>query len=381
MSPVVFTNARIVTPEAELSEASLVVAGSSIAAIDPDRSHAAGAIDLDGDLLLPGLVELHTDTLEGHFGPRPGVEWPAAQAVLSHDAQIAAAGITTVYNAVFVGDAIAAGHRRQRLPEMLEALARGREAGHLRAEHRLHLRCELCHPSTADLFRGLIDTPGVGIVSVMDHTPGQRQFVDAQQYKRYYTEKHGMSDADFEAFAASQIDAHHRYSASHRTEIVALAKERGFILASHDDTTLAHVEEAIADGMAIAEFPTTPEAAKRAHAAGLAVLVGAPNLVLGGSHSGNVRALDLAAAGHADIVSSDYVPMSLLHAAFMLAAAGVGVDLAAAVRMVSSTPAQAAGLDDRGALVPGLRADFLRVRLADGLPILREVWCGGVRMM
>lgn len=381
MSVTVFTNARVVTPEAELPDASLVIAGSAITAVEPGRSHAAGAIDLDGDLLLPGLIELHTDTLEGHFGPRPGVEWPAAQAILSHDAQITAAGITTVYNAIFVGDAVAAGHRRQRLPEMMEGLARSRAGGHLRVEHRLHLRCELCNAGTADLFREFADTPGIGIVSVMDHTPGQRQFVDAQQYKRYYTEKHGMSDAAFEAFSQRQIEAHHLYSARHRAEIVALAKEKGHVLASHDDTTIAHVEEAISDGMAIAEFPTTLEAARRAHAGGLAVLVGAPNLVLGGSHSGNVRAIDLAAAGHADIISSDYVPMSLLHAVFQLAAAGVGVDLAGAARMVTSNPARAAGLDDRGALAPGLRADFLRVRLADGLPILREVWRGGVRMM
>jgi alpha-D-ribose 1-methylphosphonate 5-triphosphate diphosphatase len=160
-----------------------------------------------------------------------------------------------------------------------------------------------------------------------------------------------------------------------------LAKAHGVVTASHDDATLAHVEESIADGAAIAEFPTTVEAASACHRAGVAVLMGAPNVVRGGSHSGNVAAEVLAQRGVLDILSSDYVPASLLMAAFDLARRIDGLGLPAALRTVTLSPARAAGLTDRGQIAAGLRADLARVRVVRDLPVVREVYCGGRRVI
>jgi alpha-D-ribose 1-methylphosphonate 5-triphosphate diphosphatase len=161
--------------------------------------------------------------------------------------------------------------------------------------------------------------------------------------------------------------------------VVSLAKARGVKLASHDDATPDHIREAVEAGVAIAEFPTTREAAAAARSAGLSILGGAPNVVRGVSHSGNASALDFARAGLLDILSSDYVPVSLLHGAFRLADE-IGIPLNEAVAKVTANPAASVGLDDRGALVEGLRADLVRVRVVDGLPIARAVWRGGERI-
>ena len=162
--------------------------------------------------------------------------------------------------------------------------------------------------------------------------------------------------------------------------IAELAAGRGLALASHDDETPAHVDEAVSLGVSISEFPTTAGAAQAARSHGLSILMGAPNVVRGGSHSGNVGAADLAAAGLLDILASDYVPISMLHAVCLLAEAPVGLGLPGAMALVSANPAKAAGLDDRGRIAPGLRADLVRFRLIDGVPHIRAVWRAGKRV-
>jgi alpha-D-ribose 1-methylphosphonate 5-triphosphate diphosphatase len=378
MTEFVLRNLRAVTADAELPAAAMVVRDGKIAAVDP--AGAAAGHDWEGDYLLPGFVELHTDNLEKHLSPRPGVRWPAADAVLAHDAQIAAAGITTVYDAVSVGDMFERSDRVENLNRMVDALSAARAAGALRAEHLVHLRCEVTYPGVVELTEALLPRPEVALVSIMDHTPGQRQFVDESKLRHYYVKKHGMTDAQFDAFAADRRRMHETYGAAHRAALIELARTRGIALASHDDATVEHVAESVAAGMTIAEFPTTPEAAKASHEAGLAVLMGAPNLVLGGSHSGNVAAIDLARAGHVDILSSDYVPASLLRGVFQLAGAGIGFDLPKAAATAARNPARAAGIADRGELAAGQRADFLRVRVAGGTPHVREVWREGKRI-
>jgi alpha-D-ribose 1-methylphosphonate 5-triphosphate diphosphatase len=227
----------------------------------------------------------------------------------------------------------------------------------------------------------MVDDPAVGLVSIMDHTPGQRQFVDIEKYRIYQTKKFGMTDAEFEEFVAEKREVQARCGATNRAAILALAHSRRLVLASHDDATIDHVTESVADGMSIAEFPTTIEAAQASHEAGLKVLMGGPNLVLGGSHSGNIAACDLAEKGLLDIVSSDYVPMSMPLAAFALAAAGIGIDLPGAIRLISHNPARAAALEDRGAIDVGLRADLVRIGCIDNLPVVRSVWRGGERIV
>lgn len=315
------------------------------------------------------------------MSPRPGVRWPTVGAVLAHDAQMAAAGITTVLDALRLGDAFEGCAELESVTRPLEAIVHAEASGATRAAHFLHLRCEIGCAETVDLFHQLIDTPSLRLVSVMDHTPGQRQFVDPEKLRFYYTKKYGMTDAEFDTFSAHRIEASERYAARHRAEIVGLTRMRGRALASHDDATTDHVAEAVRDGMTVAEFPTTLMAARASHDNGLAVMVGGPNLVLGASHSGNIAARELACAGCVDIVSSDYVPNSLMQAAFKLADTPIGLDLPAAVRTVSLNPARSVGLDDRGALESGQRADLVRVRVLDGEPVVRGVWRGGARVV
>jgi alpha-D-ribose 1-methylphosphonate 5-triphosphate diphosphatase len=375
----VFSNAQVVTPDSVV-RGSVVMRGEEIVAVDEGTSRAAGALDLGGDYLLPGLIELHTDNLEKHVAPRPGVRWPMPAAVLAHDAQIAGSGITTVFDALTIGEVRQESVRAEMLLGSVEAIAAAAQQGGLRAEHFLHLRCEIAHESVVQTVERLIDNPLVRLMSLMDHTPGQRQFASIEKYYEYYQGKFGYTDAEMVAYIAQKTDLTQRFGDSNRRQLAAMGRARDLPQASHDDATLAHVEEAIELGMTIAEFPTTEEAAVEANRRGMAIVLGAPNVVRGGSHSGNVSARDAAAGGLLDILSSDYAPISLLHAAFLLHTA-IDVPLSEALAKVTLNPARALGLDDRGEIVPGKRADLVRVRLADGMPAAREVWRAGERVV
>ena len=376
----VLTNARIVTADAEF-DGTVVVRDGRIAEVAPGRSDAASALDLEGDYLLPGLVELHTDNMEKHFAPRPGVKWPSVSAVMAHDTQISAAGITTVYDSLALGDVHGKSDRVQNRERMIEAICGAAERQLTRAEHRIHLRCEISAEDAVEAVDKWIDLPLVGLVSINDHTPGQRQFLDPEKLKQYYKGKHAMTDEQFEEFSVRVTALHHKNAVRHRNEIVSRAHARALPIASHDDATEAHVREAVANGMTIAEFPTTWEAAQASRDAGLAVLVGAPNVVLGGSHSGNIAAIDLLRIGHAEILSSDYVPASLMESLFKLPASDVGITLSQAVRLASLNPARAVGLTDRGEIAADRRADLVRVRTVDNAPVVRAVWREGERVV
>ncbi|AGA84703.1 alpha-D-ribose 1-methylphosphonate 5-triphosphate diphosphatase [Stutzerimonas stutzeri] len=375
----ILSNARLVLAD-QVIHGSLLIRDGLIADISAGASSLPQAQDLDGALLLPGLVELHTDNLEKHMSPRPGVDWPSASAVLTHDAQIVAAGITTVFDALSIGDINPKGKRMQQLGVMLEAIAAAEAAGQTRAEHRLHLRCEVSHPQCLELFRELVEQPLVQLVSVMDHAPGQRQFARMEKYREYYMGKYHLSPAEMDRFVSEQLANSARHSDQQRAAIVDICRSRELALASHDDATLEHVTESADYGMAIAEFPTTFEAAEASHARGLKVLMGAPNIVRGGSHSGNIAAADLAQRGVLDILSSDYYPASLLQAALGLAEQDNGYDLPRAIATISLAPARAAGLDDRGEIAVGLRADLVQAQVHNGQPVIGQVWRQGRRV-
>lgn len=375
----ILTNAKVVSAQGVFL-GTVVLRDGLISEVDDRVSHLPQAQNLNGDYLLPGLVELHTDNLEKHLSPRPGVDWPSASAVMSHDAQIIAAGITTVFDALSIGDVNPKGKRMQQLPGMVEAIAQANAANMTRAEHRLHLRCEVCHPDTLSVFRDLVEQPLVQLVSTMDHSPGQRQFALESKYREYYMGKYHLSSEQMDAFIVEQVANSKTYSDRYRRAIVDICLERGLSVASHDDATLAHVEESAAYGMTIAEFPTTLEAAQGCRRLGMSVLMGAPNIVRGGSHSGNIAAARLAEEGLLDILSSDYYPASLLQAAFTLGAqleaagGSTGAGLARAVSTVSLAPARSAGLYDRGEIRVGLRADLIHARAVGTLPIIEQVW-------
>jgi alpha-D-ribose 1-methylphosphonate 5-triphosphate diphosphatase len=373
----ILSNAVLVTPDAA-SPGTLVIRDGRIAEIGERRTAAAGAADLEGDLLLPGLIDLHTDNMERHFFPRPGVHWPSPLgAVLSHDRDVIGAGITTVLDSLSCGDYDSGGARRIMLSEAISTLSRAKEAGLLAADHLLHLRCETSDAGVLEIVEPHAGNPLLALLSVMDHTPGQRQWRDLDIYRNYRRTKKNIvwTDAEFAEHIARVAAFRDEHAARFARRIREIARERTIALASHDDTTLDDVEESAAAGITISEFPTTIEAAERAHSLGLSVAMGSPNIVLGRSHSGNVGAADLHARGLVDMLCSDYVPSSLLESVFHLAR--TGTPLPHAANLASRNVAKALGLHDRGAIEVGRRADLIRVRLVDGYPVLRGVWREG----
>lgn len=379
MTVTVLANALMVLPGGLLL-GRLTLGEGRILALDPGTSVPAGAVDCRGDLLLPGLIELHTDNLERHMEPRPRVRWPHAQAIVAHDAELAGVGITTVFDALRVGSIPnrAKGNYSEYARALASEILALRAEGALRINHLLHLRAELCSETLAEELATFGPEDGVGIVSLMDHTPGRRQFTDLSQLRAYLMGKHGFTEQDFAAHVADRQDIWARKGAAHEAAAVAAARRLGATLASHDDTTPDHVAQSAAHGVAFAEFPTTLEAARACRAAGIAVMAGAPNLIRGGSHSGNVAARDLAEADCLDILSSDYVPAALLTAALSLGE--IWGDLARGVATVTEAPARVAGLTDRGRLAPGLRADVIRVARIGGAAVLRGTWVAGARV-
>jgi alpha-D-ribose 1-methylphosphonate 5-triphosphate diphosphatase len=372
-----FTNARIVLENSIVSGSVLVRDGKII---DISEGNVRIGEDLEGDYLIPGLVELHTDHLEQHYSPRPGVRWNMTAAIQAHDAQVASSGITTVFDCLRMGADEDGGFERGEMRGMADAIQAAERDGRLRSNHLIHLRCEVSADNVLEHFSDFENDPFVRLVSLMDHAPGQRQFQTMDQYIFYYQKKRGLSDDVFAEFIARRQAESARNSTPNRVSIAEVCRVRNITMASHDDATLAHVDEAIDNGVRLAEFPTSFDAAKASHEAGMSVLMGAPNVVRGKSHSGNIAARDLAEKGVLDVLSSDYVPLSLLYAPFVLADEVEGVTLPQALAMVTATPAKSVGLHDRGRIATGLRADLVRVHRPEGVPVARAIWREGRRV-
>lgn len=373
----ILNNARIVLPD-RIVHGTVALRDGRIADISDTR--VSTGEDMEGDFLIPGLVELHTDHLEGHYAPRPTVRWNPVAAVLAHDGQVAASGITTVFDALRIGldedSAMFAADMRA----LASAVRESQAADRLRADHYIHLRCEVCAPDCMESFELYGEDDRIRLVSLMDHSPGQRQFTTLEKYRMYYIGKMSIPEDEFDAFCSRRIAESEQHSAPTRRALSRMCRERGIVLASHDDATIGHVDEAVTDGIRIAEFPTTLEAARASREAGMSVLMGAPNVIRGASHSGNVSARTLAENGCLDILSSDYIPFSLIQAAFHLSQVVDEIALPDAVAMVSKNPAEAVGLSDRGVIEPGRRADIVRVRFDGQVPVVRAVWREGRRV-
>ena len=344
MKEQLFYNCRVIT-EHDIVNGHVLVRDGRIAAVE--EGNACGArhaddVDMEGDYLAPGLVELHTDNLEKHILPRPKVVWPQPEsAFFAHDAQIVSSGITTVFDALSVGEYHDKG-RIAMLGEAVEALNHCRESGQLRAEHLLHLRCEVADPRMQELFFPISDTPGLHLVSLMDHTPGQRQWRNTESYRTYYSNTRSWTDDEFQKMVDELRARRDSCADENAASVMSFCRD----YASEN---------------------------------GMTVLMGAPNIVRGGSHSGNVSAETVAREGYLGALSSDYVPISLISAVFSLNERGI-MPLPEAMNLVSSHPAEAVGLDDRGRIAEGLRADLVRIRRLDDVPVVRNVWREGERV-
>lgn len=374
----IITNARLVLPDAVI-HGTVVMEGGLIVEVQEGMSAVAGALDAEGDLVMPGVVDLHTDNLERQVQPRSNARWPSRSAMIAHDAQCAASGVTTVFDALCIGDL---GFDKDRLKTFqdgvvdLDALA---DTGLLKAEHVLHLRCELPASDLMELFEPVADHGRVRMISLMDHSPGVGQYANLDRY-RAMRAREGLDPAWIERRIDELQAQRARMRGPNRAALLARVRGSGAVLASHDDRTEEEVAENHADGIGISEFPVAMAAAEAARARGMGVIAGAPNIVRGGSHSGNVSAAAMVRAGVIDALASDYVPASLVEAAFGCVREA-GISLAEGVALVTARPAGMAGMTDRGALAAGLRADLVRVREYEGMPVVRQVWRGGERVI
>ena len=379
MSTLLIENARIVLRDCEfigwvaVADCHIVELGEGAA---PERG-----VDFAGDLLLPGLVELHTDHLESHLRPRPKVNWPTRPSIIAYDHQLSASGITTVFDSIRVGNDADYTPERNEALNLVRAISDAGHLGLLRVDHKTHLRCEICADDVLDGARDVMAAHHVDLISLMDHTPGARQFASLDAWRTYYGGKSGLPYDQLDILMDRKRQQFDRNYTRHRSALIDMARAHGAALASHDDTTPEHVAESVADKVEVAEFPTTLESAALSHEASIAVLMGAPNVVRGGSHSGNVAAEALAREGVLDILSSDYVPGSLLIGAFELARRIDGYGLPKAIRTITLNPAEACGLGDRGEIAPGKAADLLRVRLIEDSPFICEVYRNGSRIV
>lgn len=366
---VVLSNAKIVTEHAVL-EGSVVISEGAVVEVRPTGGPSRAALDLEGDLLLPGFVDVHTDHLEKVAAPRDGVAWEPLAAVLTYDMTLTGAGITTAFDSLVVG-AVGRPWRRALLASSLEELRKARAAGLLRGQHALHLRCDLLERGIVETVLRLLDETAPRFVTLLDDSPERDPARAARGHEKRRGLPAGALRWPFDPLPEEEFEG----ALERREAIVRACQARGVPCANHDDFTASQVRQAASLGLGIAEFPLSREAAEAARATGMAIIAGAPNVVLGRSHGGNVSVRELAAAGLVDVLCSDYVPGSLLLAAFGLHAAGMV--LPEAVGLVSARPARLFGYADRGRVAPGCRADLVRVALHGGRPVVRQVWVGG----
>lgn len=372
------THARIVTPTQTLDDASLLIEDGRVAAINP-VSFPTGAteIDLEGRLLLPGLIDLHCDALEKEIEPRPGVHFPIDFAVQNADRRNAIAGITTVFHALSFANAELGVRNNAFAADIARAVHE--LCDDLLVDNRVHCRYEVTDTDAPALLTELLEHDAIHLLSFMDHTPGQGQFKSDQAYRDYLARSYKKSEAEIDALLEEKHAAGESAEKRMR-ELAETAHKHGVQVASHDDDTPEKARLVHDLGATLSEFPINLETARTARELGMATIFGAPNILRGKSQSGSMRALDAVLEGVADCLCADYAPAAMLPALFRLVDQ-TGISLAQSIRLASLHPARAVGLHDRGAIAPGLRADLVAVRLHEGLPRVEGVWLEGEKRL
>lgn len=359
------SDVTLVLPDRVLTKASLRVEDGRIAEIadHPVRDGISGP----GLTVFPGFIDMHGDMIELELEPRARVDFPMNVAIASLDARLAAAGVTTAYAAVSFSRGAREGERRSydhtsRVIRELHALRPT-----CRVDHRIHVRFDITFDNAIEVLGRLLDDDQVDLVSLMDHTPGQGQYRNLQVHIKNKAAQHGISETEARQMIANAIAIRSRPAEILMGNIRAVSKtcaDHGVTLASHDDDTIDKVHLMSHMGARIAEFPVTMEAAQEAASLGMMNAMGAPNAMRGQSYSGNLSARDLHAEGLLHILAADYHPGAMLAAVRALAPTDPS-GLAGAVRLASANPARALGLEDRGAIEPGKRADLFVTDSAD----------------
>lgn len=351
-------NARLVLKDHVIEQGAVLLEDGIIQAINPSvvADHVQ-QIDLKGQTLIPGLIDLHCDALEKEVEPRPKVHFPLKFACAQADKRNASNGITTVFHAIsFANDEF--GVRNNEVASKIVHTMREWNENAL-VDNRIHCRYEVTDPTALDVLLALIDKDAIDLVSIMDHSPGQGQFKDVNAFKDYLAGTYKKTEAELEALIANKI-AQSELTLSRIETLIAKAKAHNIQIASHDDDCPEKIELLHGFGVKVSEFPINLPAAQAAKAKGMRTIFGAPNILRGQSQSGSMRALDAVKANVADCLCSDYHPATMLSAAFRLPEL-TDISLSQAVNLVSYNPAQAAGLFDRGEIAVGKRADLVCV--------------------
>ncbi|MGY6273403.1 alpha-D-ribose 1-methylphosphonate 5-triphosphate diphosphatase [Achromobacter denitrificans] len=373
MQSTYLTHARVVMADRVLEDSAVLIDDGRIVAIEPAGARAGREIDLEGQTLLPGLIDLHCDAIEKEAEPRSRVLFPLDFAVAQVDRRNAAAGITTPYHALSFANSEWGVRNNETAAEVVRAVRAFRR--HSLVDNRVHCRYEVTDATSVDVLRALMDEGAVDLLSVMDHSPGQGQFKTLESYLQYMMGNHAMSRG--EAEEAAQAKTRAKDGAVARVEaLLSHAQGLGIPTASHDDDSIHRIATMRNLGVAMSEFPITLDTARAAVSCGLPTILGAPNVLRGQSQSGSMRAIDAVRAGVASCLCSDYQPSTLIAAAFAVAAQ-TDLTLPQAAALVTLNPAQACGLADRGRIAPGLRADLVAVARVGGQPLISHTWSAG----
>lgn len=357
---------RAVTPGGVVDDATVVVEDGTIVDISAGGAPPPGALDGHGLLLLPGLVDTHSDGLEKEIAPRSTVTFPLDFALVSFESRVRSTGITTVFHGIGFQDRAEFGRSIDLAVERCGTIADHADDPTRRLDHSILFRFEALDPAAFEPLREQLAACGPRlpgsppIVSFEDHTPGQGQYRDLERFKAMVAAEGDRDAEEVVARRMAEAEAAAPTRAANLEAVGALARAGRIRLLAHDSDTAEAVDLAVDAGATVAEFPVSLEAARRARDHGMDIVMGAPNALRGTSHSGNVSAAELVAAGLCDALASDYMPSSLLAAAFGLAQRGVAT-LPQAIALVTSGPARVGGCDDRGALEPGRRADLVLV--------------------
>lgn len=361
MQPISIQGGQVLVDGA-FTEGDVHVAGGVIAA-----SGAGAAIDARGLYVLPGIVDIHGDAFERQIQPRPGVGFPMDLALAETERQLLANGVTTAFHGVTLS-----WEPGLRSVETWRAILDGLAARDWVCDMHVHLRWEAYNLAALETAIADIAAGRVHLLAFNDHTPAILRRLGNDTTAAKYSERAGVKLDAFRALAA-EVAAREAEVPAGLARIAAAARAAGLPMASHDDDTVKVRDHFRAMGAGICEFPMAEEVGVAARAAGDAVVMGSPNVVRGGSHLGWASAADMAERGVCSVLSSDYYYPCLARAAFVLAGRGV-LSLAQAWALVSTNPAAAGGLTDRGTIAAGKRADLV---LVDGGGTVRATIAGG----
>jgi alpha-D-ribose 1-methylphosphonate 5-triphosphate diphosphatase len=352
--------------DGRISEATLGITGDAIVAVDGPQAPGSREIDASELLVLPGIVDLHGDAFERQMMPRPGVDFPIDVALLDSDRQAIANGITTVFHATTWSwePGLRSDNNARQLLAAIETMR-----PQLAADTRFHLRHETYNLDAEDEIRQMLAERRIDLFAFNDHMDSTVASLANPKKRNRMVERTGLADHAFDELV-ERVTARARDVPASIARLAGAARDAGIRMLSHDDDTPEMRQAFRAQGITIAEFPVNEETARDAANGGDFIVLGAPNVVRGGSHTGWTKASDMIAKGLCSVLASDYYYPAPLLAAFRLTADGV-LPLPVAWNLISAAPARAAGLADRGALAAGSRGDIILVD--DKIPLRPRV--------